>query len=152
MSNRNQRTAKTGRSRNQRIDYLLNSLTLTARPSAHDPQSPLTLVCSACRAGPFSYDGFSRAVGRGRYKGNTGYCYMTTWSAISQSIAKDACNWCRIIRRTRDGLPTDEFPPAGEDSVEVRLQVSASLWRSNIEISLNRSKAATYDVYANPGV
>lgn len=121
--------------------------------SRADPQFPLTLVCSACRAGPFSYKGFREAVKISHHDVDetTGYRYMTTWSEISQSI-NETCSWCRIVRRTRDGLPTDKFPPAGEESVEVRLQVSAKRrWGSNIRIHLNGYKAATYDIYANLG-
>lgn len=124
----------------------------TARAlSQEDSQSPLTLVCQACRTGPFSYEGFRQAVSEYHYDGTTGYCYTTKWSNIFRSINNDACSWCRIVGRTRDGLPTEKFPSAGEASVEVRLQVSAGKYWRNVRIYLNGYEAATYDIYANPG-
>lgn len=125
-----------------------------ARTSLREvPQSSLTLVCSACRVGPFSYEGFRQAVGtRGYSDGTRSYCYTTTWSAISQSISNDGCSWCGIVRRTRDGLPPEKFPSVGDESVEVRFQVSA--WRhatNGVAIYLNGYKAATCSIYAIPG-
>jgi hypothetical protein len=117
-------------------------------------QSSLTLVCSACqaRAGPFSYKGFRQAVAGRHRNGTTGYRYTTTWSAISQSIDDNACSWCRIVRRTRDRLPADKFPPSSKEYVEVRLQMSAGRNRwGDMKIYLNGYKAATYDIYAKPG-
>jgi hypothetical protein len=68
-----------------------------------------------------------------------------------QSINNDACNWCRIVKRTRDELPTEKFPPVGEESVEVRLQVTAGKYWRNVRIYLNGYEAAIYDIYASPG-
>jgi hypothetical protein len=116
--------------------------------SQEDSQSLMTLVCSACRAGPFSYEGFRDAIEHGQ-----GYCYTTTWSAISQSINKNACGWCRIVEGARDRLPLHWFNDVvGEESVEVSMKI----WRqprSDIEIVFNGNQATKtfYDIYANSG-
>lgn len=124
--------------------------TPTSQGNSHPPHPPLDLVCSACQAGPFAYEGFRQAVSEAHYDDTTGYCYTTTWSKISESISKEACNWCRILVRTKDELPADKFPSAGEEIVEVKFQVKKRTGNQVI-IYLNSYKAATYILYANPG-
>lgn len=122
-----------------------------AKSSSHkDTGSPLAFVCAACQAGPFSYEGFRQAVSKGHYSATTGYSYTTTWPKISQSISNEGCHWCGIVRRTRDALPTEKFPPAGEENVEVRIQIDTGV-RKGLTILLNGEKAADYTIYAKAG-
>ncbi|KAF8954614.1 heterokaryon incompatibility protein-domain-containing protein [Flammula alnicola] len=123
--------------------------------SQENPDSPSTLVCAACRTGPFSYEGFRKAV-FDFHDSDTGYCYTTTWHDISQSISNEGCNWCGLISRARDGLPAEKSPRAGEENVEIRVQVMVQSpvdWMdvtNTITVFLNGYKAATYKIYADP--
>ncbi|PPQ75349.1 hypothetical protein CVT26_015155 [Gymnopilus dilepis] len=114
------------------------------------PNNPLALVCSACRTGPFSYENFRNAVSKGHYTDTSGYVYTRTWKQIVQSIDKEACAWCRIVRRTRDGLPGDKFPPADKQDVEVRIQIENGA-RKGINIYLDGFKAVGYSIWSQPG-
>ncbi|KAF9481326.1 HET-domain-containing protein [Pholiota conissans] len=116
--------------------------------SLHD--DPLTLVCAACREGPFTFKGFRQAVAEYHDNDDTGYSYTTTWSKISESIDKEGCSWCRVLRRTRDGLPWEKFP-YGKENVEVRIQIETSSVSRNLSIYLDGVKAVTYTIYAEKG-
>ena len=118
--------------------------------SSSKAQDVLSLVCSTCRTGPFSHEGFRQAVAESHYDATTGYCYTTTWAEISRSITNEACNWCTIVRRTRDGLIPLRFPPAGQETVEIRVQVETK-YRKMMSIYLDGHKGAEYIIYAEPG-
>ena len=133
--------------------------TTSSRPSNlgdHSDQSsskakdPLSLVCSTCRTGPFSREGFRQAVAETHSDPNTGYCYTTTWAAISRSITNEACNWCTIVKRTRDGLTTSRFPPVGQEIVEIGVRVGTE--SKQMSIYLDGHKCAEYFIYAKPGM
>ncbi len=113
-------------------------------------KDPLSFICSPCRSGPFSPEGFRQAVAESHYDATTGYCYTTTWAAISRSITNEACNWCTIVKRTRDGLTPSSFPPAGQETVEIRFQVETK-YRKMMSIYLDGHKGAEYIIYAEPG-
>ena len=118
--------------------------------SSSKVQDILSLVCSTCRTGPFSHEGFRQAVAESHYDATTGYCYTTTWAAISRSISNEACTWCTIVRRTRDGLTSESFPPFGQKTVEIRVQVETG-FRKGMNIYLDGSKAVKYTIYAKSG-
>ncbi|PPQ70668.1 hypothetical protein CVT25_010770 [Psilocybe cyanescens] len=115
---------------------------LSPASEAHGEADPLKLICAACRAGPFSYEGFK-------------YIYTTTWGTISQSVAKEGCNWCRLLIQNRDGLPDAKFPRGGPDEevvirIEIRVQSPVD-WMdvtNNLYLYLNDYKAASYMIYA----
>lgn len=137
----------------QRVSTSFLNQSLLGGQSDQNPSKandPLTLICSACRTGPFSYEGFRQAVAESHYDATTGYCYTTTWAAISQSSSSEACSWCTIVRRTRDGLTSERFPPGGQEAVEIRVQVATG-FQKGIYIYLDGYKAVDYTIYAEPG-
>ncbi|KAF9479152.1 HET-domain-containing protein [Pholiota conissans] len=125
-------------------------------------QSSLSFLCSRCRTGPFTFENFRQAIQEDYEESTTiqGHCYVTTWGQISQSIRDDSCSWCTIIRRTRDGLPTDRFPSVNEDDVgvTVKFQILKKMgWNRSdsdfwyLQIYLNGFKEATYLAYEGDG-
>ncbi|PPQ96975.1 hypothetical protein CVT26_006431 [Gymnopilus dilepis] len=117
--------------------------------TSSDPGDSLSLVCAACREGPFSYDGFRKAVASWHSNNTTGYDYTTTWQNISDSITKEDCRWCTIVRRTRDELPAENFPGPTAESVEVKIQITIGA-RKVLAIFLNGEKAMEYWIYGYP--
>ncbi|KAF9479160.1 HET-domain-containing protein [Pholiota conissans] len=146
-------------------NYYLDQSAITRSPPHEDSLPPTNLVCSSCREGPYSYEGFRQAISKEDGDSKTGYCYRTTWAQICESISDESCNWCRVIKRTIDGLPEDKFPRSGEETVEVRFQVllhtveqshhdEPGPWidGSRVRIYVNGSKEAVfYHAYAYKG-
>ncbi|KAF9479124.1 HET-domain-containing protein [Pholiota conissans] len=135
------------------IEKLIDQSTPT-KPSGFN--DPLISVCSACRAGPFSHEGFRQAISSGRYTGSSGYRYTTTWQKILQAVVNEACNWCHILRRTRAGVRADKALLISGETVEVRFQVSVKYTAqdsSHIKIYFNGLLVARYTMvlYANEG-
>ncbi|KAF9477232.1 HET-domain-containing protein [Pholiota conissans] len=131
---------------------ILDQLAVPVRKSSQENQdcvSSSPLVCAACRADPFSYEAFREAV-------TDSYCYTTTWAQIFQSIENESCSWCRIIGRTRDGMPGERFPHVDGEIVDVKFQISnfedGKERNGRITIYLNGSKEAIYCIHPNDDI
>lgn len=130
----------------------------TSRPppeeaGAHTDALPALRICAACLAGPFSQDAFREAISDFHSTTDTGYCYTIKWS----DIAKTGCEWCSLVRRTKDGLPASNFPRDSKENVEIRYQITIQQpqdWtevENTLRIFINGYKAALYSIYADTG-